>query len=471
MQRDVFYQQGGLRRFDRRLVWSAVLLVAGLTGCGGNSPSGNDASEERYRAARPADQVQFSEIVSSSQRKARDAKNDMQLGGIKGERDRLICNSVAGITGDWWANPDPMTALERMGKPIFSATNWVGKVKTLDATSDGFGVLVIEVEDGVTVGTTNNAISDVSSETLIRQTSPLFSQVSTLSEGQWVMFSGSFLTGTSGDCFSEMSMSLAGKVRSPEFVFRFSEVSPMPSPAAADSGSEPASSIIPGSYEKPEIDGVEGATIAVEETESGYSIDLHDPELNATGGVSGCMIAAETSQSPISDGTFVARGRGDTSESCTLTLSNVSEGSIEVRTSNCEESCTSELGLSRLSGLYLRKSLGASSIDEELVGAAQEPAESPVMIEVSPGAGSVTIVKVVGRMDQVVVHDVIANRGNCPVWIGGIQALSGNLQPAKAMNQQLAFGETADFYINNVQCRLLEVEVNTDAGAWTFAIQ
>lgn len=241
MQRDVCYQQGGLRRFDRRLVWSAVLLVAGLTGCGGNSPSGNDASEERYRAARPAAQVQFSEIVSSSQQKARDAKNDMQLGGIKGERDRLICNSVAGIAGDWWANPDPMTALERMGKPIFSATNWVGKVKTLDATSDGFGVLVIEVEDGVTVGTTNNAISDVSSETLIRQTSPLFAQVSTLSEGQWVMFSGSFLTGTSGDCFSEMSMSLAGKLRSPEFVFRFSEVSPMVLPFAP--GVDSASSI------------------------------------------------------------------------------------------------------------------------------------------------------------------------------------------------------------------------------------
>lgn len=242
MHTDVCHQTSSLGGFDPRLGFIAVFLAVGLVGCGkGESPSA-DPERTRYEAARPADQVEFAEIIAASQQQAQAANNDLQLGGIKGERDRQICSRVAGQTGDWWANPDPMTSLERVGKPLFNASQWVGRVESLDATSDGFGVLVLEMANGVTVGTYNNALSDMATETLIRQTSPLFSQVSALSEGQWVTFSGSFLLGNSGDCFYEKSMSLAGKVRNPEFLFRFAEISPMtlppannaPSPTTAD---------------------------------------------------------------------------------------------------------------------------------------------------------------------------------------------------------------------------------------------
>lgn len=67
MQKGVCYQQGALCRVDRRLIWVAVLLVAGLTGCGGNSPSGNTASEDGYRAPQAADQPYVAETMSSSQ--------------------------------------------------------------------------------------------------------------------------------------------------------------------------------------------------------------------------------------------------------------------------------------------------------------------------------------------------------------------------------------------------------------------
>jgi hypothetical protein len=45
-----------------------------------------------------------------------------------------------------------------------------------------------------------------------------------MKRGQKVIFSGRFFQGTDGDCLGESSLTLRGKVKEPEFIFRFSEV-------------------------------------------------------------------------------------------------------------------------------------------------------------------------------------------------------------------------------------------------------
>lgn len=51
--------------------------------------------------------------------------------------------------------------------------------------------------------------------------------------GDLVDFSGTFLRGSDGDCLEESSLTLEGKVESPDFIFRFASISPYtPSPAS-----------------------------------------------------------------------------------------------------------------------------------------------------------------------------------------------------------------------------------------------
>lgn len=237
--------------------------------------------------------------------------------------------------------------------------------------------------------------------------------------------------------------------------------------AAAESTQPPAA----GSYLRMGEHGQEVMSMFLDVEENRYSLHLADPETNATGSLRGCIVMADAPLVPEADGTYIAKGTELSDEGCSLSFRSIQPQAIEVLAAGCESSCVSPLAAGALSGTYVLQPSLDEPNDEQPPSTTPALSEPPVSVDIVPGAGSVTIIRVVSKMDQVVVLDVIANRDNCPAWIGGIQALSGNLQPAKGMNQQLAFGETADYYINNAQCRLIEVEVNTDAGAWTFTIQ
>ncbi len=65
----------------------------------------------------------------------------------------------------------------------------------------------------------------MSAKTLIDPNSKLFQNASMLKKGDSITFSGTFLPGKDGECIYEGSMSLSGKLRDPEFIFRFSSVS------------------------------------------------------------------------------------------------------------------------------------------------------------------------------------------------------------------------------------------------------
>lgn len=153
----------------------------------------------------PALESTFISIVAEAQQASKAAENDMQRGGVKSARDKKLCEA--------------MTSLR--------ATDWIGTVARVGANSDGKGVLEIEIARNITVKTWNNQLSDISSKTLIEPGTTLFDTASTFKEGQAIKFSGTFLKGPGGDCLNESSLSLAGKLRDPEFIFRFSDVTPL----------------------------------------------------------------------------------------------------------------------------------------------------------------------------------------------------------------------------------------------------
>lgn len=150
----------------------------------------------------PKDQEQFLTIVNTAIEKSKDAKNDMQRGSAKSKRDKEICKLI------------------KKGK----VNNWVGKINDIGANGDGKGILAIGLSDDIEIKTWNNAISDIGSDTLIEPDSSLFETVSGMSEGDYVIFSGSFVKENS-NCVHEASMSLSGGLLEPEFIFRFSGVS------------------------------------------------------------------------------------------------------------------------------------------------------------------------------------------------------------------------------------------------------
>jgi uncharacterized protein len=146
-------------------------------------------------------------LLVAAVEKAREAyaagANDMAKGAARPRRARDICAAM------------PSAAVDK----------WSGIVETLTSNGDGLGVLSIKVDDHVALKTWNNSFSDIRDHTLIDPNSSVFRKASALKVGQKVVFSGTFIPDTT-DCFREGSMTLAGSVDRPEFIFRFSDISP-----------------------------------------------------------------------------------------------------------------------------------------------------------------------------------------------------------------------------------------------------
>ena len=108
---------------------------------------------------------------------------------------------------------------------IFSVKNWKGTISNLSSNSSGLGVVAIQIASGITLTTNNNSFSDSIStvQTLIHPNDPLYSVISSLSQGQEVKFSGMFLH-DDDDCFNEQSLTQEGSMTEPEFTFKFTNI-------------------------------------------------------------------------------------------------------------------------------------------------------------------------------------------------------------------------------------------------------
>jgi uncharacterized protein len=187
----------------------AVLYRNGYRVGHGQPLANNSHAEDTVSVASP-NTSEVETLLIASVEKARAAfaagANDMAKGAARPARAKEICAILKN---------------QRL------VSDWVGKVETLSSNSDGLGVLSIQIAEGVSIKTWSNAISDVGDQTLIDPESAVFKRAIALKVGQRVIFGGQFIP-SSTDCIREGSLTLAGSLTKPEFIFRFSNIAAAP---------------------------------------------------------------------------------------------------------------------------------------------------------------------------------------------------------------------------------------------------
>ncbi|WP_147330347.1 MULTISPECIES: lysozyme inhibitor LprI family protein [unclassified Duganella] len=166
-------------------------------------PSAAPIATDLVNAERPQDEAAFIDAVGRAQAAQSNAQNDMQRGGIKADRDAAICKLLASGT----------------------IQGWTGRVSKVDANSDGKGVFAVEIAPNIILKTWNNDLSDISDRTLMEPGSQVFKAASRMQTNASVRISGNFFAGSENDCIKEGSLTLRGKLKDPEFIFRFDTVS------------------------------------------------------------------------------------------------------------------------------------------------------------------------------------------------------------------------------------------------------
>ncbi len=180
-----------------------LLIIAGLVLYHFDFFSDNSNEKSKISENMPMKEYQFIDIVKNAVDKSGRASNDLQKSAIKTERTEGVCGLIKGD---------------------LSAVNWVGKVAKLDSNNDGKGVLVIEISKNISLKTWNNSLSDGRDKTLIEKDSELFQKALSLKKGDLVKFSGNFIH-SDDDCIREASVTLSGGVDSPDFIFKFRDIS------------------------------------------------------------------------------------------------------------------------------------------------------------------------------------------------------------------------------------------------------
>ncbi|RDJ11098.1 hypothetical protein [Rhizobium grahamii] len=105
-----------------------------------------------------------------------------------------------------------------------SVAGWRGKITRLETNTEGKAILSVRLSPNTDIGTWNNALSDIMDGTLIEKGTPLYTALLTMSVGDAVTVSGSFLP-SDEDGVKETSLTIRGAMSDPEFLFHFNDIS------------------------------------------------------------------------------------------------------------------------------------------------------------------------------------------------------------------------------------------------------
>lgn len=95
--------------------------------------------------------------------------------------------------------------------------DWIGVLEDMGTNGDGKAWVVIRLSPNLlTVSTWNNAFSDAQDQSLIPQSSPLFSRLAAMQKGNVVKFSGRLKRAT--------NLTEEGRMVTPNFLFIFSDI-------------------------------------------------------------------------------------------------------------------------------------------------------------------------------------------------------------------------------------------------------
>jgi hypothetical protein len=150
---------------------------------------------------RPEEQQNFENLITSYSRKFDEAQNELQESTFRKER---------------------MNAIRDLG--INQQINgWIGTLNNLGTNSEGKAYITIKLTSNLSVGTWNNAFSDIGDNTLIDMDSDLYKALYNMKTGQKVRFFGNFIQ-SDMDYFKETSLTIRGAMKNPDFLMNFSNV-------------------------------------------------------------------------------------------------------------------------------------------------------------------------------------------------------------------------------------------------------
>ena len=160
------------------------------------------------------------------------------------EKQQTIMNALAEFAAQYKASPNSVKKyLLRQKRQKFLSehlkdlvvSDWIGRIQTLHTTLNGKAYLLLELailppenaeqnmpipEFRVTMGTWNNAYTDLDYKTLILPGTPLHTWLANFNEGEWMIFSGKSFVGNE-DYLKEASPSETDAMLSPQFILKF----------------------------------------------------------------------------------------------------------------------------------------------------------------------------------------------------------------------------------------------------------
>lgn len=205
-------KKGGFMRGCMIGIAVLVVIIIAMTQLGGGgskagtastgSASDGNAAAAVPTIAMPADQAAFIQTVESYYQQYKDAPNELKGSALRTQRKEALAKQLSSM----------------------KINGWGGTLQSLDTNSEGKAAIRIKLDGSdIEIGTWNNGLSDIGSDTLIANSSPLYNAISELAKGDHVVFSGDFLP-EDRDYIAEQSPTENGSMTSPLFVVKFSDV-------------------------------------------------------------------------------------------------------------------------------------------------------------------------------------------------------------------------------------------------------
>lgn len=186
---------------------AAVVILAGIAGQ-------DESAQNKVKAATPAASVtpdaslpeqqrRFLAVTAEYRDRFASASNELQQSMLRDERRSALVGALGSQR---------------------SIAGWRGTISRLETNTEGKAILAVRLSPNTHVGTWNNAISDIMDGTLIEKGTPIYTALLTMSVGDAVTVSGSFLP-SDEDGVKEASLTIRGAMSDPEFLFRFHDIS------------------------------------------------------------------------------------------------------------------------------------------------------------------------------------------------------------------------------------------------------
>ena len=180
-----------------------VVVIAAIASQGGKEKSSSTSSSSKTSSSKsitiPPDQQKFIDVVESFYQPYRDAgENELKKSRERKNRKKKLKETLKSL----------------------SFKNWIGKIDELGTTGDGHGYIAIDLSGSdFSIETWNNALSDLGSDTLIKDGTKVYDQMIELKDGDMVNVSGTFIKADK-DYIEEQSASEYGSMTDPEFTIK-----------------------------------------------------------------------------------------------------------------------------------------------------------------------------------------------------------------------------------------------------------